>query len=147
MILLYLILLVLTGIAFTYVRKMKGCECTDPQIVQNLYYFETYFLIIYTISICLSLFKINIMPKKMSLQLLKNIGNSLSIKALVFSVAAAYFVALSYFINLVYKHNLYIEKCKCADINMKHALYIQAFMYSISVISSGLIMLTVILTI
>ena len=127
--------LILVTIAFLYVDKMRGCECADPKIIKNLYYFEILFIAMFIINALLLVFKLNFLFKSES-NLKKLLSNN---NGIFYSAAAIYSGILSYFVYLVYEHYLSIKYCKCANDNMKYALYTQASLYTISISSMILI--------
>lgn len=115
--------------AFLYVRKMKGCDCTDPKIVNNLYNFELFFMSFSVISITL----LSAFDTK------KLISKSLPFITLALTANYAYFAALAYFVYLVYEFYINVGNCKCADDQMKYALYIQGGLYSMLVGAAAVI--------
>jgi len=126
-------------IAFLYIRKMKGCECTDKKVVDKLHTIELFFMGFSAfLLVIVSIFHRN----------LKNPIETGVFKymPLIYVFFAALSSLYAYFVYLVYEFYLGVSDCKCADDPMKYALYVQGGLYSttlaISAIISGMIVYT-----
>jgi hypothetical protein len=114
-------------VAFLYIRKMKGCECTDKKIVDKLHGLEMFFMGLSAfLLVSVSLFQFNLVNLKKTdmSKFMPFIGAFISV----------YLSILAYFVYLVYKFYLGVSECKCADDPMKYALYVQGGLYSTTLI-------------
>ena len=114
---------ILMIVAFLYIRKMKGCECTDKNVVDKLHTIELFFMgLSVFLLVNLSIFHVN-------LESFIKTGVTKYMPLL-----SAFFVAwlslYAYFVYLVYEFYLGVSGCKCADDPMKYALYVQGGLYS-----------------
>ena len=114
-------------VAFLYIRKMKGCECTDKKIVDKLHGLEMFFMGLSAfLLVSVSLFQLNLVNfiKTGMSKYMPFIGAFISV----------YLSILAYFVYLVYEFYLGVSECKCADDPMKYALYVQGGLYSVTLI-------------
>ena len=114
---------ILMIVAFLYIHKMKGCECTDKNVVDKLHTIELFFMGLSAFLLTsMSIFHVN----------LKSFIKTGVTKymPLLSAFFAAWLSLYAYFIYLVYEFYLGVSGCKCADDPMKYALYVQAGLYS-----------------
>ena len=107
-------------IAFLYIHKMRGCECTDKKVVEKLHGLELFFMGFSAfLLVSVSIFHVSFITTDMSKYM-----------SLLAAFAAAYLSLYAYFIYLVYEFYLGVSACKCADDPMKYALYVQSGFFS-----------------
>ena len=102
---------------------MKGCECTDKNVVDKLHMIELFFMGLSAFLLTsMSIFHVN-------LESFIKTGMSKHWPKFV-AFACTYLSLLAYFVYLVYEFYLGVSECKCADDPMKYALYVQGGLYS-----------------
>ena len=110
-------------VSFLYIRKMKGCECTDKNIVKRLHWIELLFM---ALSAFL-LVSVTVFEFKLEKFIKTGIYNFAPVIA---AGVATYLSLVAYFVYSIYEFYLGVSDCKCADDPMKYALYGQGFLYS-----------------
>lgn len=112
-------------VSFVYIRKMRGCECTDKNIVNKIHSLEILFMGLSAfLLVSVNVFEFN---------LEKFIKNGVSKFApVIVAGVAAYLSLTAYFVYLTYDFYVGVSDCKCADDPMKYALYVKALSYSIT---------------
>ena len=130
---------ILMIVAFLYIHKMKGCECTDKNVVDKLHTLEIFFMGL-SVFLFVSVFIFHVNLKSF---IKTGVAKYMP---LFFAIPVAYLSLAAYFVYLVYEFYLGVSECKCADDPMKYALYVQAGSYSITLaictIISGAIVYT-----
>jgi hypothetical protein len=111
-------------VSFLYIHKMKGCECTDKNVVDKLHTLEIFFMgLSVFLLVSVFIFRESFIKTGMSKHWPKFVA-----------FAYAYLSLWAYFVYLVYEFYLGVSECKCADDPMKYALYVQAGSYSITLV-------------
>ena len=120
---------ILMIVAFLYIHKMKGCECTDKNVVDKLHTIELFFMGLSAFLLTsMSIFHVNLKS-----YLTPFIKTGVTKYMPLFSAFFAAWLSLyAYFVYLVYEFYLGVSGCKCADDPMKYALYVQGGLYSTS---------------